>query len=175
MRSWNPGDDPDKEHVQIQNVIPVAGNFMGAKPMDAKFTRLKSTDSELEGLQLTLDGGLYNKMKQRAVIQFICDKTRTGNEGNEAAILSLPEGRGRVSLARRADEDKNDDEKDDDARSLQFVSYGRVEGKEDVDLLRLNWRTKYACEDFEDDDDGDDDDDDDKKAGWGFFTWFILM
>ena len=66
-------------------------------------------------------------------------------------------------------EDDPEDDKQDDGKSLTFVSYGSIDDKTDV--LRLNWRTKYACEDFED----DDDESSSKGSHWGFFTWFIIM
>lgn len=156
VKSWNPVDDPDQEHVQLENVIPVAGNFAQStgKSLDPKVTRLKASDAATEGLRLELNGGSYNKMKQKAVIEFQCDPDRTGNEGNEAA------------------EDKKKREEDgtvDDSSSLSYVSYDVVDGKEQVKVLRLNWRTKYACEDFVDDEPQE------KEASWGFFTWLILL
>ncbi|KAL2395261.1 Autophagy-related protein 27 [Exophiala dermatitidis] len=164
VRSWNPIDDPDKKHVVVENVIPVAGNFESStgKSLDPKVTRLKALDSKSDGLQIELNGGYYNKRKQRAVIQLQCDKDRTGNEE-----------------ARRLKRDKNDKDKDkeDDGdkeeepskSSLTFVSYGPVEGKEQMEVLRLDWRTKYACENYADSDEAN------KKSGWGFFTWFVLI
>jgi len=162
-QSWNPSDDPDQEKVVTDYVVPVAGDFTTStgKSLDPQWTRLKSSDADTEGLQLEMVGGVYNKRKQKAVVQFQCDKKRTGNEGNDES-----------KRRRRSDKDKNDKEKDDDENSLTFVSYAAVEGKEDMDVLRLNWRTKYACEDFEED---DGDNQSKKTSGWGFFTWFILM
>lgn len=83
------------------------------------------------------------------MIQLQCDRERTGNE-------------------RAKKREEGDGEEKPPTGSLSYVSYGDVEGKERVQVLRLNWKTKYACEDFTEDDGG-------KKAGWGFFTWFILM
>jgi len=156
VRSWNRVDDPNHEHVEIENVIPIAGNFetSNGKSLDPKFTRLKSTDADKDGLQLELYGGVYGRKKQKAVIEFQCDKDRTGNEGNEAAKSEALRPR--------------DDEKEENPNSLTFVSYGSVEGKESMDVLRLNWRTKYACEDAADEPA-------EKKSGWGFFTWFVLI
>ena len=153
--SWNPTDDPEQEHVQLDRVIPIAGNFETSSGgrLDPTWTRLKATDANTDGLQLEIYGGKYNGKKQKAVIEFQCDKTRTGNEGNTYDT-----------------EAKGDDEKEVETPSLTFVSYATVEGKEAMDVLRLDWKTKYACEDFEEDvDDGN------KSASWGFFTWFILM
>ncbi|OCT49791.1 autophagy-related protein 27 [Cladophialophora carrionii] len=160
VRSWNPADDPEKKHVEVENVIPVAGNFESSSgaSLDPKVSRLKAQDSSSDGLQIELNGGNYNHMKQRAVIQLQCDKDRTG-----------------VEEKRRRKRDDKDDKKDGDDKadppstsSLEFVSYGQVEGKEKLEVLRLNWRTKYACEDYADSDEA-------KKSGWGFFTWFVLI
>lgn len=163
VRSWNAVDDPEKKHVQVENVIPVAGNFESStgKSLAPKVTRLKAQDSKSDGLQIELNGGYYNKRKQRAVVQLQCDKDRTGNEEKRKL--------------KRADEDEDEggdgegkgEEKPPNS-SLSFVSYGPVEGKEQIEVLRLDWKTKYACEDYADSDEA-------KKTGWGFFTWFILM
>ena len=147
--------------MQVENVIPIAGNFESSTGANLapKVSRLKAQDSNLDGLQIELNGGSYNNMKQKAVIQLQCDKDRTGNE---------------VRRRKRAEEDDDKKDNGDDKveppsnSSLQFVSYGQVEGKDNVEVLRLNWRTRYACEDYADSDEA-------KKPGWGFFTWFILM
>jgi len=156
VRSWNPIDDPDQKHVVVENVIPVAGNFDSStgQSLDPRVTRLKAQDSGSDGLEIELNGGNYNKVKQRAVIQLQCDKDRTGNDEEK----------------RKRDDDKDEDEDEDEppASSLSFVSYGQADGKAKVEVLRLNWKTKYACEDYADSDEA-------KKAGWGFFTWFILI
>jgi autophagy-related protein 27 len=165
VRSWNPADDPEKKHVEVENVIPVAGNFDSSTggSLDPKVSRLKAQDSNTDGLQIELNGGNYNHMRQKAVIQLQCDKDRTGNE----------EKRKRKAKRDGEDEDdkKGDDKKEEqpNSSSLQFVSYGQVEGKEKIEVLRLNWKTKYACEDYADSDEAA------KKSGWGFFTWFVLM
>lgn len=151
--SYNPHDTPVVPIVD--RVIPVAGNFRvdSGRPLDPKYTRLKASDADKEGLQIELNGGFYANKKQRAIIEFQCDKDKTGNEG-----YAEEENRKR--------NDKKDDEKES-ASSLTYVSYGAVDEK--LDVLRLNWRTKYACEDHVMDED------DKVKGGWGFFTWFILM
>lgn len=48
-----------------------------------------------------------------------------------------------------------------------FVSYGAPDGEE-TDVLRLEWRTRHACEDDVSGEKG-------KGGHWGAFTWFILM
>jgi hypothetical protein len=109
-----------------------------------------------------LKGGSYAKKDQRAIIEFQCDEDRSGNEGSE-------------EKKRRRDGEEDDSKSDDEEKStssLTFVSYGALDDKTDV--LRLNWRTKYACEDHADRDD-EDGEGGSQKASWGFFTWFILM
>ena len=91
-----------------------------------------------------MHGGMspaHDGRKQEAVIDFIC----VGADG---------EGKG--------DEGKEDD-------GLGFVSYGAAEEEEETDVLKLEWRTRRACE-------GDMRRGEKGKGGhWGFFTWFILM
>lgn len=163
--TYNPTLDPVEP--EIDQVIPVAGNYEGSggsgRSLDPHFERLKETDTASDGLRMILKGGSYAKKDQRAIIEFQCDENRSGNEGNEE------------EKRRRDDKkDKSGDEEDkNNPSSLTFVSYGELDDKTDV--LRLNWRTKYACEDHADRDDDDDEDGGNKKGGWGFFTWFILM
>lgn len=119
---------------------------------------------------MELHGGKYNKKDQMAIIEFQCDLTRTGNE-------DLTDGADKEKRKTKKDvgayADKDTDEgKDPGERSLQYVSYGSRD--EDTDLLRLLWKTKYACEDYEDDD-SDDNGSSGKSSHWGFFTWFIIM
>lgn len=137
--------------MEVENVIPIAGNFDAStgQNLNPKYTRLKSQDSNTEGVQIELHGGNYAKKRQQAVIQLECDRDRTGNE-------------------RVKKRDEGDEGEEPPTASLTYVSYGDVEGKERLQVLRLNWKTKYACEDFTEDDG-------EKKGGWGFFTWFILM
>lgn len=132
---------------------------------------MKSKDSDVEGVDIELHGGRFDGRKQKAVVSFICDKDVSGNEGNESDDKRRK---------RDKDDEKDGDDKDngdryvqDPKNSLQFVSYQFEEdGKNSMDVLRLKWKTKYACEEVSDD---DDDKSGTKKASWGFFTWFILM
>src|SRR5690606_178617 len=111
-------------------------------------------DPGTEGLQVVLHGGEYNKVKQAVTIDFICDKDRTGLEGEDGK-------------AKR--DDKKDDKKEPSKASLQFNSY--EEGTE-VSMLKLTWLTKAACESKDAPGGGDGSHD---SASWGFFTWFIIM
>jgi autophagy-related protein 27 len=174
---YNPVDDTK---MTVEGVIPIAGNYetTSGKGLEPKFSRLKSEDTKKEGLRMELHGGQFNKKNQMAIIEFQCDLDRSGNEGFEAAdgkmggarAASLLDTRGTAAgdIASLVKHDSEDKEEDDDEKSLSFVSYGPTDDK--TDLLRLNWRTKYACEDFE-----DDDNDSSTSSHWGFFTWFIIM
>jgi autophagy-related protein 27 len=96
---------------------------------------------------------------QKAVVQFQCDTTRTGNDESDKK--------------ERRDEEEEDDDGDDDqsGKDLQYVSYKDEETDDGIaKVLRLNWKTKYACQDYVDGGSGGD-----PGASWGFFTWFILM
>lgn len=153
---------------------PIAGSLEnhGGGPLDSKWTLLrKSTSNEgskKEGLSLEMHGGFRGigkqKKSQKAIVEFVCDREREGLEN-----LLDPEDKYESPKSRRGEGEKRDEEPKDDQNSpsLQFDSYDTRDEK--VDVLRLNWRTKYACEDSKGEQDAE------KKAGWGFFTWFILM
>lgn len=136
-------------------VIPIAGDIDG-RHTDEQLKRLKTSDAATgkEGLRVTLNGGLYDKVKQQAVVEFICDSDRTGLEGEE--------------------ETKKSEEEKKKEKSLKFVSYD-TDDKE-LHVLRLEWKTKYACEGV-----GGEDPPSppppppDQGSSWGFFTWFIIM
>ncbi|KAK2762106.1 hypothetical protein FQN54_001113 [Arachnomyces sp. PD_36] len=165
-RTINEEEDTDI----VSGTIPIAGNYDAdsGEPLDPKITRLKSTDVEAEGIRLELHGGRFpfksGGVKQQAVIEFRCDPERTGLEksgdkdASERAISAAEDG------------DEGGDEGGDDTEdenSLRFKSYGLVD---DVGVLRLDWLTKYACEDFE-----EDDGDANSSSHWGFFTWLIII
>lgn len=144
----------------VEKVIPVAGEYHGKTgALDPQYERIKTSsshsDADKEGVRVTMNGGEYNKRPQRAIIEFICNQNRTGEEGNLSA------GHGK--------EGSVDDDKDEDGfcmPSLSFTSYG-ADPDDKMDILRLQWETKYACEERSDEDG--------MKPSWGFFTWFILM
>ena len=120
--------------------------------MEPKWTRLKTMDTDEEGLQLELNGPKYGNFDQKAVIHFQCDPERTGND----AVVH--------DKQRRQDDDEVVGHGD-----LRFKSYGPLETKSGtVEVLRLDWRTMYACEDYKGAPPS-------ASSSWGFFTWFILM
>lgn len=137
------------------DVIPVAGDIDG-RHADPAVKRLKASDPGREGLRVTLNGGLYDKTNQQAVIEFICDPDRTGLEGDEET------------------RQKREDEKGEKDKSLKFVSYDT--NNTELHVLKLEWKTKYACEGTRGEDPAPTPDPDPAPgSSWGFFTWFIIM
>jgi hypothetical protein len=149
------------------NAFPIAGDLKdrGGGHLDAKWTRLKTSglesDDGKEGVRLEIKGGFKNsegkKKKQKAFVEFICDRSRIGNEN-----LWDPEDKYVGGNSKR--EEKEDSPK---TPSLDFVSYDT--SGNDEDILTLLWRTKYACEDAKKEKDAE------RNSHWGFFTWFIIM
>lgn len=115
---------------------------------------------------MTLKGGKYPLKKtgdqapkdQQAIVELICDKERTGLEGEMD-----PEDKYESETVSA----KADDADTPAGPSLTFVSYPGTNDK--IDTLQLNWKTKYACEDTKDETDAE------QKSSWGFFTWFFFM
>lgn len=159
----------------LEKVVPIAGSFMSQihKALDPKWTRLKDSDSTADankdGLRLELNGGKYPfydkpSRTQRAFVEFLCDDRKTGLEGDEDGGFEDDDAANdqEQKLARRVADDEQKS-----GHSLQFVSY-KAEGKDlEIDVLRLNWTTKYACEGQAVTTP--------KSDHWGFFTWLIIM
>jgi len=173
----------------IKQVVTIAGDYEhSGRPLDPQWTRLRNSDShsdsKKEGLRVELNGGKFpfdkkNGVQQKALVEFICDKDRTGLEGDEEDDREKEDekaeedalGKRTVKRAEDGDEKEgDDDEKEDDKKSLKFISY-KHEGENDIGVLRMEWRTKYACEGQK----RSEDKPDTSKGHWGFFTWFIIM
>lgn len=137
-------------------------------------------DAPKEGVRATLNGGRYpfdskkDGVKQRAIIDFVCDRDREGDEGAEKDTNEKDEDK-----KEGEDSDKKEEKKlgrreggkgkcEESDASLRFCGYEdeKTDKDDKVKTLRLEWRTKYACEDAPAPDGG---------KGWGFFTWFIIM
>jgi len=163
---YNPHDDTPPS---VERVIPVAGNYAGdsGRLLEPSFERLKASDTNSEGLRMTLHGGEYAKRSQVAVIEFQCDPDRTGNEGFEDSGSKMAALSSRWSVD-RVGPFAEDGKEESDGKSLIFVSYGA--SGDNTDVLRLNWKTKYACEDYE-----GEDEEANKGGRWGFFTWFVIV
>ena len=165
-RTINEEEDTDV----VSGTIPIAGNYLvdSGEGLDAKVDRLKSSDSDAEGIRVELHGGRFpfdsGGTKQQAVIEFRCDPNRTGLEEES---ISWADDFDDSQRRRRDDDGEYDDDEDDDESSLTFKSYGLVD---DIGVLRLDWLTKYACEDYQ-----EDEGDANSSSHWGFFTWLIIM
>ncbi|GAD94305.1 autophagy protein Atg27, putative [Paecilomyces variotii No. 5] len=172
----------------FEYAFPVAGlDPMGHGSIDPEVTRLKQLDSTQEGLLVKLNGGEYreeptkpkSKKGASAVIEFQCDPDRTGLEGLKD-IKDDDEKQERRGIKRDDDDKDKDggDNKDDDkdgkdgdpkiSRSLSFKSFGPGDDKSYV--LKLDWKTKYACDNHVRDNKGSN-----SSSHWGFFTWLIII
>lgn len=138
-------------------------------------------------MRVELNGGRYpfdksTGQSQKAIIEFLCDAERTGLEGAEGDDRDkIDDEETNTLLTARADDDKKGDgekdgedgEKDGEKNkaSLSLISY-KVEGEGDrqTEVLRLQWKTKYACEGQTEHKPSPS-----KSSHWGFFTWFLIM
>lgn len=174
--------------------------------LDPTYTRLKKSDSnedaKKEGVRITMNGGIkyshekgFPNLHQRAIVELLCDRDKTGLEGPDSEAkedaASRERSRRQVDAARDDDEDdekdpdkgKDDDgdenedlemESPDKGASLRFDDYS-VDLSDKLATLRLTWKTKYACEDAAENPDPNDGSSSRGSSGWGFFTWFIIV
>ncbi|KAI1656255.1 autophagy-related protein 27 [Daldinia decipiens] len=145
------------------------------------------------GMDRTDSGG---KRWQRAIIEFLCDKDRNGTEGEYDPTDDKYEPSPDPAMARvnpllfRAENgdgdggDNNgngdgggDDEPPKEVQlglendpSLKFNSYEPLSEDGNIDVLRLTWLSKYACENRDNDDSGES-----PSSHWGFFTWLVII
>ncbi|KAK2607380.1 hypothetical protein N8I77_006057 [Diaporthe amygdali] len=181
-------DDQD----QVQAVIPIAGELAnhGMGSLEPKTTRLKTSesgdDAKKEGVRIVLNGGKSSisgqDRTQQAIIEMVCDKDKTGKEGEwdpkddkyEPGQEETEEGGSSSARERkRADGDEGQNEKSEHQlrkpdSALIFDSYGPRSEDAKVDVLRLTWHTKYACE-------GLPADEYPSNEHWGFFTWLVIL
>ena len=156
------------------NVIPIAGEFSHATggALDPKWTRLKTSasnaDRAKEGLRLEMNGGSFEKKKQKAIVEFICQPGSKDVDRKRDEFSRPYEEDDDEKNGNEGGEDEQTGEVADDGRGgkLEFISW---EDEKDVMVLRLEWDTKYACEDAKDSGG------DSSSGHWGFFTWFIIM
>merc|ERR1712000_678909 len=153
----------------------------------------KSGKSKKEGVRLVLKGGKHpmsgpikQRRPQEAVIEFLCDKEKTGleNEWRSEDRYDGDDGK-KDGKAKRDDKKDGDENNDDDdgtesgvehqlkkeGAALVWEGYS-VNEKKDADVLRLTWYTKHACESRED---SGDDGDSDNSSHRGFFTWMVII
>ena len=122
-----------------------------------------------------MEGGKYagtGKMrKQKAVVELLCDRsseekrrTFSGRDDNDEDNEGGGSGDDEDSGSRRNKEAESTD--DGKGGTLKFLDYDMVG---DFQVLSLEWRTKYACEDAKSEEGGS------GNGHWGFFTWFIIV
>jgi hypothetical protein len=199
--------DLSKDDNSTVTPIDIAGTYttQNGRKMEETFNLLSKSksnaDAGREGVRATLNGGRFpfdskkEGVNQRAIIEFVCDKERTGLEGDEKDDSPHEDGDGNDKEKEGGDKKDGDDKKKDDDKkdgddkkegklrrrdesskgkcedndhSLRFCGYEIETEKKDekVQTLRLEWRTKYACEDAPAADGG---------SHWGFFGWFFIM
>ena len=171
--------------------ISIAGTYktQSGRDIDANFQLLRdsksNSDAGREGVRAELHGGRLpfddkkNGVDQQAIIEFVCDKERSGLEGDEkdgteheddpkdgdSEKEQTPDQK-EESLQRR--EDSNKGKCEDSDRSLRFCGYETEHVKDKtIKTLRLEWRTKYACENAPRGEDA--------STSMGFFGWFFIM
>jgi hypothetical protein len=141
--------------------------MQNSRSIDAKFELLRNSQSNSdlgrEGIRAILHGGRFpfedkkEGRNQRAIIEFVCDKEKTGLEGDEKDNGDMEDdkdddkkekdGDKKEEKLRRREESSEGKCEESDS-SLRFCGYRTEEdGKDKVQTLRLEWRTKYACED----------------------------
>ncbi|KAL8675502.1 MAG: hypothetical protein Q9168_000014 [Polycauliona sp. 1 TL-2023] len=160
--------------TSFEDAIPIAGQYTlhGGTELDPDITRLKTSstasDREKEGFRLAVQGPKYpetNGLKQKAVIEFLCADKATEKKEEIKKRQGVVAGRDDEEEDHSATGEVADD---GHGGTLKYLDYSTV-GESQV--LSLEWRTKYACEDA-----GKNGSDDKNSSGhWGVFTWFIII
>ena len=165
----------------MAGAIPIAGDYSisgvgGSGRFDPKWTRLKTSDSQSdrdkEGMRLKMGGGKYQSdlgyRDQKAVVEFLCDRKDESGERKRALLATdeSDDGGNVADTPSKEEREKRMQTDDGQGGLLKFIGYALV-GEDDI--LSLEWRTKYACEDRTDDAG------ESSSGHWGFFTWFIIM
>lgn len=183
------------ESDEVIDVLTIAGELQnhGGGALDPKVTRLKTSestsDAQKEGVRIVMYGGRHPQQssgrEQRAVVEMLCDKDKTGKEGewspkDDKYENGVPEEEGSEGddPANKEEEKNKRADGDEDGKSehqllkenaaLIFDSYGPMADNGNVDVLRLTWHTKYACE-------GLPAEEYPQSEHWGFFTWMVIL
>lgn len=173
----------------------MGGRYLDPKVTRLK-TSDSTSDSQKEGVRIAWFGGKHplksGGREQRAIIEMVCDKQKLGTEGeytskDDKYEPGTPEtedessqSSAAVGAAARLGRAEGDGDEDDgkehqllklekDETALIFDSYGPMADNGDIDVLRLTWRTKFACEGAAEDGPGR------GNEHWGFFTWVVIL
>lgn len=180
----------------IVEIRPIAGDVDGAT-LDPVATRLSTSsadgDKDKVGVRLVLQGGHYNGRKQKALVEVLCDDKLDGTEGEwKSDELGIPPPPSAKTAEDGKDKDDVPHQLKKDGAALIWDSYGpSEEDPKNMDVLKLTWKTKHACEKRNEggsgggdkggsggSGDGDKDKDkggQDESKHWGFFTWMIIL
>lgn len=176
---------------QVIDVVSIAGELQnhGGGALDPKVTRLKTSestsDAQKEGVRIVMYGGRHPQQssgrEQRAVVEMLCDRDKTGKEGEwspkddkyEQVPSEESEGDEAARRKRAEGDESSDDGKSEhqllkEGAALIFDSYRPMADNGNVDVLRMTWHTKYACEDLPADEYP-------QSEHWGFFTWLVIL
>lgn len=170
---------------------------MDGATLDPVATRLSTSsadgDKDKVGVRLVLQGGHYNGRKQKAVVEVLCDDKLDGTEGEwKSDELGIPPPPSAKTAEDGKDKDDVPHQLKKDGAALIWDSYGpSEEDPKNMDVLKLTWKTKHACEKRNEggsgggdkggsggSGDGDKDKDkggQDESKHWGFFTWMIIL
>lgn len=171
---------------------------MDGATLDPVATRLSTSsadgDKDKVGVRLVLQGGHYNGRKQKAVVEVLCDDKLEGTEGEwKSDELGIPTPPSVKAAEDGKDKDDAPHQLKKDGAALIWDSYGpSEEDPKNMDVLKLTWKTKHACEKRSEGGSGGGDkggsggrggsgDGDKDKGGqdeskhWGFFTWMIIL
>lgn len=135
----------------IIDTVPIAGEFSHSigGALDPKWTRLKSSashaDKEKEGIRLEMHGGKDSDgQKQKAIVEFVCDNSASDDRRRDLLVTEEESDPRNGEVG-----DKEGEEVDDEhGGKLKFISWDVEEGTK---VLRLEWTTKYGCENVKDD------------------------
>lgn len=116
-----------------------------------------NADKEKEGVRLEMNGRKDSiGQKQKAIVEFLCDASTRDDRRRDLLVAEDEEDDGTGE-----DGDKKGEEVDDEhGGKLKLVSWDIEQGTK---ILRLDWTTKYGCEDAKDDGTGS------SSGHWGEF------
>ena len=103
-----------------------------------------NADKSKEGIRLEMSGGKDSDgQKQKAIVEFLCDASTTDDKKRDLQVEDNKRDDGNEE-----DGSKEGAEVDDEhGGKLRLVSW---DVEESTKVLRLDWTTKYGCEDAKD-------------------------
>ena len=104
-----------------------------------------NADKEKEGIRLEMNGGKGGDgQKQKAIVEFLCNTSARENQRRDLLVAEDEEDDGNGDIDAKEGEEVDDEH----GGRLKLVSWDVEEGTK---VLRLDWATKYGCEDVKDD------------------------